>query len=143
MFLLTIYGWLIFRANELDVLITYTTSLFSQGGGWELSVFSKVILYVLPLILVQNLASGQIQSGTILGTTDICALEFVVVCALRHHFFTTHHANRVYLLCLLTSMLNRKIITLLFVGYAFVFGEVFIQILLPATNHATLCDQPR
>lgn len=53
MFLLTIYGWLIFRANEFDVLVTYTKRLLSLEGGWAIANFYEVVLYVIPLIAVQ------------------------------------------------------------------------------------------
>ncbi|MDG5466845.1 MBOAT family O-acyltransferase [Deltaproteobacteria bacterium IMCC39524] len=53
MFLFTIYGWLIFRANTMDVLTSYTTNLLLFKGGIPFDGLLKILYYVWPLLAMQ------------------------------------------------------------------------------------------
>ena len=53
MFTFTLYGWLIFRANTMDVLVTYTQGLFNFNSWITWDQFRTAAFYILPLICVQ------------------------------------------------------------------------------------------
>lgn len=53
MFVLTLYGWLIFRAHSVDLLVTYSSNLLSFTGGLNLLSLGDVFYYIWPLVLVQ------------------------------------------------------------------------------------------
>jgi alginate O-acetyltransferase complex protein AlgI len=60
MFLLTCYGWLLFRATSLDQVVTMTASLASPLTGLDWDAMSRVTWIIAPLLLVQII---QARSG--------------------------------------------------------------------------------
>ncbi len=64
MFIFTLYGWLIFRANTMDVLVSYTMGLFSfHNMGDALNQLGQLFYYIGPLLLFQclQLAKGKTE----------------------------------------------------------------------------------
>lgn len=60
MFLLTCYGWLLFRATSLDQVVAMTTSLAHPLQGIDADAMARVTWIILPLLLVQVI---QARSG--------------------------------------------------------------------------------
>jgi alginate O-acetyltransferase complex protein AlgI len=60
MFLLTCYGWLLFRATSLDQVLAMTASLAHPLQGIDWDAMARVTLIILPLLLVQVI---QARSG--------------------------------------------------------------------------------
>lgn len=53
MFLMTCYGWLLFRATSLDQIIWMTSSILTGFNGIDWTALKSIILYATPLVLVQ------------------------------------------------------------------------------------------
>jgi alginate O-acetyltransferase complex protein AlgI len=53
MFVLTLYGWLLFRATSVEQIASMTLQLLSPLKGFPLSDFQNIVGYTAPLILVQ------------------------------------------------------------------------------------------
>ena len=53
MFLLTCYGWLLFRATSLDQVVSMTTSLAAPLAGIDWDAMARVSWIIAPLLLVQ------------------------------------------------------------------------------------------
>ena len=53
MFVLTCYGWLLFRATSLEQIVTMTTSLAQPLVGIPIAALRQVLILIAPLIVVQ------------------------------------------------------------------------------------------
>jgi alginate O-acetyltransferase complex protein AlgI len=53
MFLLTCYGWLLFRATSLDQVVQMTVSLANPMAGLDQALLGQVAFYAAPLLVVQ------------------------------------------------------------------------------------------
>jgi D-alanyl-lipoteichoic acid acyltransferase DltB (MBOAT superfamily) len=53
MFVMTCYGWLLFRATSLEQVVSMTTSLASPLDGIDWNAMGRVSLLILPLLVVQ------------------------------------------------------------------------------------------
>ncbi len=53
MFVLTCYGWLLFRATSLEQIVTMTTSLAQPLVGIPIDALRQVLVLIAPLIVVQ------------------------------------------------------------------------------------------
>ena len=62
MFGLTLVGWMIFRANTMEVLASYSKNMFSFSGGIDWAGLANIAYYVWPLLLVQFI---QIRKGNL------------------------------------------------------------------------------
>ena len=78
MFLLTCYGWLLFRADSLNEVRRMTVKLTSPLEGFDMTTLNTVAVYALPLFVVQalELRTGQLN---LFNAWRIPA-EFRVVC---------------------------------------------------------------
>lgn len=63
MFLMTCYGWLLFRATSLDQVQGMTCALAQPFDGLDVGALQTIGLYALPLVIVQWLQwrSGELQ----------------------------------------------------------------------------------
>lgn len=63
MFLMTCYGWLLFRATSLDQVQGMTRALAQPFDGLDVGALQTIGLYALPLVIVQWLQwrSGELQ----------------------------------------------------------------------------------
>ncbi len=52
MFLLTMFGWLLFRALDVATVVAYVSGL-AEGRGWTEGAWATLGFYLLPLLLVQ------------------------------------------------------------------------------------------
>lgn len=52
MFMLTIFGWLLFRAPDLGTVGAFVAGM-AQGQGWTLAPWDRLAFYLTPLVLVQ------------------------------------------------------------------------------------------
>lgn len=62
MFVLTMFGWLVFRARDMHTLSTYVSGLLA-GGDWTSGPWSAIAMLVAPLLVVQTLqiAYGRLE----------------------------------------------------------------------------------
>ena len=63
MFILTCYGWLLFRADSLDEVLRMTAKLSSPLEGFDLATLNTVAVYAVPIFLVQavEFRAGQLD----------------------------------------------------------------------------------
>ncbi len=81
MFLLTLYGWLIFRANSFSQLAEMTRALFSvQMSPAALAVIAKVLVYCALLLLVQLIQFRKNNLNVVRESPVIVQAGFYLVC---------------------------------------------------------------
>lgn len=63
MFLLTCYGWLLFRATSIHQIIAMTGALQTPFAGMDMHLLARISGFVLPLAIVQaiQLKTGELQ----------------------------------------------------------------------------------
>jgi len=63
MFILTCYGWLLFRADSLDEVLRMTAKLSSPLEGFDLATLNTVAVYAVPIFVVQavEFRAGQLD----------------------------------------------------------------------------------
>ncbi|QGN56109.1 MBOAT family protein [Novosphingobium sp. Gsoil 351] len=61
--IITLYGWLLFRARSFDQVVNYTATLFSGRGGLEIDAGRPAISAVAGLLLLITWEIAQYRSG--------------------------------------------------------------------------------
>ena len=80
MFLLTCYGWLLFRATSLEQLVAMTISLARPLTGIDWRAMAEVTLLIIPLILVQ-IIQARTQEMFFLKLVGVPTFAKIIACS--------------------------------------------------------------
>jgi alginate O-acetyltransferase complex protein AlgI len=81
MFVLTLYGWLLFRVNGLDAIGVMTLNFIPQRIDAEfLQQLARVLFFISPLLLMQAFQIAKGEADVILRSNPLTQIAFYLFC---------------------------------------------------------------